>query len=199
MCVKFDRIVSEFIKTNYPMDYERILYSLIACHGITDLCEDPFLWIPLYLIWFSYGHYVSYEVLINDTILMTPAHLSLDVHKPGEPYELFLYNVYLFALTLLLYYRESTISQNIVVAYLGIVHTPIHLYTKFTAMNALLTFLAFGCIHTQAWVKEYFQKILRDPAFIQTETRIHRLLLSVMNAHMMVQQIIHHQNANHSQ
>lgn len=176
------------------MDYERILYSLIACHGITDLCEDPFLWVPLYLIWFSYGHYVSYEVLINFTILMTPAHFSLDVHKSGEPYELCLYNVYLFSLALLLYYRESTISQNIVIAYLGFIHTPLHLYTKFTLINTLLTSLAFGCIHTQAWVKEYFQKILREPAFIQTETQIHRLLLSVMNAHMMVQQIIHHRN-----
>ena len=178
------------------MNYQRVIYSLIACHGITDVCERPEHWIPAYAICASYAHALGYEVYLKLTIILTALHFSQDICDTLDLHAFNAYlaslcilswtfNAYLATLCLLLWFREWWISQQIIVAYLGFIHTPLHLYRKTTYLNDTLVLCTWGIIYTQDWIIAYIDDIVRNKA-IETDTLMNRALLSVLNAHMIV-------------
>ena len=164
------------------MNYQRLVYSLIACHGITDVCERPENWIPAYAICASYAHALGYEVYLKLTLIMTALHFSQDI---CDTMDIQAFNAYLATLCLLLWFREWWISQQIIVAYLGFIHTPLHLYRKTTYLNDTLVLCTWGIIYSQDWIIAYIDDIVRNKA-IETDTLMNRALLSVLNAHMIV-------------
>lgn len=168
------------------MDYQRLIYSLIACHGITDICERPEYWVPVYAICACYKDMLHYEVYLKLTILLSALHFSQD---SSETWILTIFNGYLGSLCLLVWFREWRISQQILVAYVGFIHTPLHLYRKTTYLNDTLVICTWAMIYSQDWVIIYIDNIIRNKA-IEKDTPMNRCLLSVLNAHMIVHLII---------
>lgn len=168
------------------MNYQRLLYSLIACHGITDICEKPEIWIPIYVICASYAPLFNYEVYLKFTIVMTALHFSQDLY---DTLILHIFNIYLATLCFLLWFREWWISQQIIVGYLGLIHTPLHLYHKATCLNDTLIVCTWAMIYSQDWIIAYIASIIHDKA-IETDTRLNRILLSVLNSHMIVHVVL---------
>jgi hypothetical protein len=158
---------------------KRLLYSLIACHGITDLSTST--WGPIYTLCFLISLCVNYHLLLFTTIVLSLQHFSEDIGYHDIRIKLVYLGVFLY----LLKWYKSPWSKNLVLQYLGWIHTPINLYRSSTPINNLRVAIVFFTIYSQPLIGEYIDWILMDLGIIQ-DVRLNRILLGILIAHMLV-------------
>ena len=161
----------------------RALYSLIGCHGITDMSLPYELWGPIYIVSCIYSQIIPYRVLLWITYSLSAFHFAHDIFH-FVPFYL-RYMGYMIGLGMLLYFRKHRWSQYTILAYLGCIHTPLHLIRYMNHQNNVVVAFTGAFIYANQWIQRYMNAIVTKGE-IETTSRKNRLLISVLNAHILV-------------
>jgi hypothetical protein len=153
------------------------ILSLIAFHGITDIYKrSPYI-IPLYMTTTITSIFIPMNILNTITIILTSLHFSDDGYLNES--QMFL------CLLFLLYYGEQKWSQNIILGYMGFIHTPLHFHDLYLT-NEQYYFCLFVLVFIYHW--ERLLTILKQIVVSggrQPNTLSHKVLLGIINAHIL--------------
>jgi hypothetical protein len=156
----------------------KVLLTLIISHGITDLFLPFEVWQPIYLC-SLFMIILPLKYINGITLLLSTIHFNNDIDFI-EIYQTFL------ILMIFIYYGRYKISQNIIIGYMALIHTPIHLYHNIVSFSALGIYIIFSIIiynfnYIHNLINTIITSISSEPNTIE-----HKLLLSIINAHIIV-------------
>ena len=153
------------------------ILSLIAFHGITDLYKRSLYIIPLYMTTTISSIFIPINLLNTITIILSSLHFSDDGYLNES--QMFL------CLLFLLYYGEQSWSQNIMLGYMGFIHTPHHFYNLYlTDEQYYVCFIALACIYHWEGLLTMLQKIVISGGR-QPNTISHKVILGIINGHIL--------------
>ena len=159
-----------------------LVYALIGAHGITDMSYPFDVWGPIYAMMAAYFQILPYRLLLFASYGLSAYHFSCDgALFTSSPY---LFYGYLGALAVLLRFRRARWSQNLIVSYLGLVHSPLHLARHMTEGNGRLVVGTFLFLSVNPWIQTYIQRIVRDNE-LSRDTYVNRCLLSIVDSHIL--------------
>ena len=156
---------------------DKIVYTWIAFHGITDILLPINIWLPIYSISIL-SLFIPINILNVITIFTSALHFSHDIYFIN-------YNDMLSVLLILLYYGEHKISQNIIILYMSLIHTPLHLYNiNHNYITISLLFSTYIVFYNVDILQKILKKIIKSGGRLPNNY-IHKLLLGVINAHIL--------------
>ena len=157
----------------------RFLYAFIGSHGITDLSLPTDIWVPIYSLSCLYGAFIPYKLLVGISYLFSWIHFTMDI---GVSWVTSL--GYAACLSGLIYCRKRTWSPKILLGYMSVIHTPLHLYRHLSFHNVGYV-IALTCF--LSYYKPYHRcvsRIIYQDGLLQN-TYLHRALLIIINGHIM--------------
>ena len=156
---------------------DKIVYTWIAFHGITDILLPINIWFPIYSISIL-SLFIPINILNVITIFTSALHFSYDMYFIN-------YINMLSVLLILLYYGEHKISQNIIILYMSLIHTPLHLYNiNHNYITISLLFSTYIVFYNVDILQKILKKIIKSGGRLPNNY-IHKLLLGVINAHIL--------------
>ena len=162
-------------------NYKKLIYTWISFHGITDLLLPIKSWLPYYII-VPLTIYIPINILNFVTILSSTLHFSQDLPLS--------FNNILLLLGLLISLGEYKVIQNLFIFFMCFIHVPIHLYqlnyNYYDCELLICTFVIFYNCDSLI----YTIKIIVDSGGRKPNNNIHKLLLGIINAHILTNNII---------
>lgn len=153
------------------------MLSLIAFHGITDLYKRNLYIIPMYSLVTTTSIFIPMNLLNAITIVNSSYHFSHDGYLNKKQM--------LICLFYLLYYGEYRWSQNIMLGYMGFIHTPIHFSHLYLSDNEIaFTLCTLICIYYWDGLLKLLKQIIYSGGR-QPNTLYHKLLLGIINSHIL--------------
>ena len=155
---------------------KNLIYSWISFHGITDILLPFHTWFPIYSL-STISLFLPMNVLNSITFLLSCIHFSYD-------YLLTIPQI-AFSLLVLLYHGTNIWSQIILLAYMSLIHVPIHFIdinlTFHTQLLLIITFIIFYYCNL---LMNTLNQIIISGGLLPNNTE-HKLLLGVINAHIV--------------
>ena len=156
----------------------RVLLTLVISHGITDIFLPFEVWQPIYLC-SLFMTLLPLKYINGITLLLSTIHFNNDINFI-EIYQTFL------ILIILIYYGRYKISQNIIIGYMALIHTPIHLYYNINSLLILGIYIIFSIIiYNSNYIHNLINTIIISISS-KPNTIEHKLLLSIINAHIII-------------
>lgn len=156
----------------------KVLLTLIISHGITDLFLPFQLWQPVYLLSLLLI-FLPLEYINIITLLLSSIHFSNDINF------IRIYQT-LLLLMILVYFGKYKISQNIIIGYMALIHTPIHLYHTIDTLSKLEIYIIFSIIiYNFNYIHNLINTIITSVSSSPNNIE-HKLILSIINAHIIV-------------
>jgi hypothetical protein len=159
---------------------QKHILTFIATHGITDIFLPIHLWLPIYTFSLLFI-FIPMNLLNSITFLLSVIHFQQD--------NIFSYEQIVFGLFILLYFGKTYLSQIIILLYMCLFHVPIH-YGKFTFIYIEYTFLilTYIVIYHLQFIQNTLNIIIKSGGLLPNNS-IHKLLLSIINAHVITNTI----------
>jgi hypothetical protein len=155
----------------------KFINTWIAFHGITDILLPIYIWFPIYSI-STLSIFIPINILNLITIITSAFHFSQDIIYLN-------YIETLSVLLILLYYGEYKLSQNIMISYMSLIHTPLHLYNiNFNYINIIILFSTY-IIFYNINILQNILKIIINSGGRLPNNNYHKLLLGIINAHIL--------------
>jgi len=145
--------------------------------------SQPFdVWGPIYAMVASYFQILPYRLILLMSYGLSAYHFSFDgALFISFPY---LFQGYLTVLALLIIFRHTRLSQNIIIAYLGIIHSPLHLVKHMTDSNRILVLGTYVFLSIHPWIQRYIHSVVRDNE-LSRDTVLNRCMLSIVDSHIL--------------
>ena len=181
----------------------KVILTLIISHGITDLFLPFQLWQPVYLLSLLLI-FLPLEYINIITLLLSSIHFSSDLDFYNNIHfinyinlisninvnnnSIYFIRIYqtLLLLMILVYFGKHKISQNIIIGYMALIHTPIHLYHTIDTLSKLEIYIIFSIIiYNFNYIHNLINTIIRSVSSSPNNIE-HKLILSIINAHIIV-------------
>jgi hypothetical protein len=157
---------------------KKLIYSWISFHGISDILLPPERWIPIYSV-IPFVIYIPINILNFITIFTSALHFSQDLYFMNY------FNI-LLSLFILLYFGEYKWSQYFLIAYMSIIHVPLHLYNiNYDYDMIYLLILTYTLFYNLTFIQDYLNMIIESGGR-RPNNIYHKLLLGVINAHIIL-------------
>lgn len=155
----------------------KFINTWIAFHGITDILLPIYIWFPIYSI-STLSIFIPINILNLITIITSAFHFSQDIIYLN-------YIETLSVLLILLYYGEYKLSQNIMISYMSLIHTPLHLYhINHNYITISLLFSTYIVFYNVDILQIILKKIIESGGRLPNNN-IHKILLGIINAHIL--------------
>lgn len=153
----------------------KIIYTWIAFHGITDIFMPIRKWLPFYLLSPVYA-ILPKRLLYTTTFLKSVIHFYEDC--------IFDITTISFGLFLLLYYGKYRLSQYIILSYMSLIHVPIHLY-RIELNDCQIVFLIFmfSVFYKINILHKKIENIVINGGII--DNNVDKLLIGIVNSHIL--------------
>ena len=153
----------------------KIIYTWIAFHGITDIFLPIKKWMPFYLLSPVYA-------ILPKRLLYTTTFFKSIIHF----YEDCIFNITTISLGLflLLYYGKHRLSQYIILTYMSLIHVPIHFYRiELSDSQILFLIIIYIIFYKIQYLHNKIEKLIKNGGII--DNNIDKLLLGVINSHIL--------------
>ena len=159
------------------LNIQKLTYTWIAFHGITDLILPIHYWLPVYIL-SPISIIIPIKLLNSITFILSGIHFSYDCLIDIRYIYIILY--------FLLYYGYTKISQYFILIYMSLIHVPIHfskiemtLLAYYLIPVTFIIFYNFDILH-------YLLNDIVKSGGRSLNNNYHKLLLGIINSHIIV-------------